>query len=120
MQHLHAQQAEATAAAESAAEAAKARVEEAEAAMAEAEAAIKSGEVAVKDVKKALKACGPGIKDAAASAKAATAALMDFCNGPLAIFKELQERTTPVEEPSPPVDEIVAEAPAGEPEVLEA
>jgi len=115
-----AQRSGATAVAESAEEAAKGHVEAAEVVLAEAESAIKGGEIAVKDSKKALRACSSGLKDVAAFAKEAASALTDFCNGPLATFKELQERMTPVEEPSPPVEETPAEAPAGELEPEEA
>jgi len=105
----------ATATATSALEAAKAAVEAADASKNEAESAVKGGDSAVKDARKALKACGPGAKDAAAAVTMAESSLADFSKGALATFKELQNRTVPVEEPPAPAEEAPAnDAPAAE------
>merc|ERR1712166_1120391 len=54
---------------------------------------VKQGEVDVKKAKRALKDLASSMKDAQAAEKAASAISTDFQEGPMATFKELDERS---------------------------
>merc|ERR1712166_668839 len=54
---------------------------------------VKQGEVDVKKAKRGLKDLASSLKDAQAAEKATSAISMDFQEGPMATFKELDERS---------------------------
>lgn len=103
-----------TAAAEAAVATMKAAADTANATLTDLQAVVKSSEVVLKDATKAAKACGPVTKAAASDVKEAESAVEEFGTGPLAVFKQLRDRCTPVEEPAVAEDAPAADDPAAD------
>merc|ERR1719469_1174488 len=80
-------------AAEASLESVDAELSSAQLAEQEARALVKQGEVDVKKAKRALKDLASSMRDAQTAEKAASAISTNFQEGPMAAFKELDERS---------------------------
>merc|ERR1719469_661088 len=88
-----AEKAESVPAAEASLESADAELSSAQVALQDARGLVKQGEVAVKEGKRALKAVVSSIKEAQTTKKAVSATSMNFQEGPMATFEELDQRS---------------------------
>lgn len=86
-------------------EAASAQATEKKACIAEAASAVAAAELGLKEARKSLRELNPDIKESQSNLKSAALALSTFKEGPLALFIELRDRTTPPPEPTIPDEE---------------
>jgi chromosome segregation ATPase len=86
-------------------EAASAQATEKKACIAEAASAVTAAELGLKEAKKSLRELNPDIKESQSNLKSAASASSDFKEGPLALFIELRDRTTPPPDPIIPDEE---------------
>merc|ERR1712187_840726 len=86
-------------------EAASVQATEKKACIVEAGSAGSAAELSLKEARKSLRELNPDIKESQSNLKSAASALSEFKEGPLALFIEWRDRTTPPPDPVIPDEE---------------